>query len=226
MAKARGLEVRTESSGSRFDRRTAINTVQSHLDAITLTLKGADETTIQAARRGGTQETDRLSVRNLVEARALLESRTPKISALVILSRPNVRRVSRFLEIAEELEMDSLPCRRMNALLNPDLESQALWQADHEWIRGLPPQQGKLEVVYDFIPHTTSDRLACPWPQNKVYLTVEGDGTPCKHHFDARELKLGNVFEQDAMAIWNDQHYRMFRAKLWHGELPDKCKTC
>lgn len=225
-AKKRGVEVHTFSNASRIDRAAAFGTVEAGLDVINFSLDGADEPTFRRARKGGTLERYKRCVTNLREAREALGSSTPRMGAMVVLSKKNVRQIPRLLAIAEELGMDSIIFTKMNAAANPSLAPDLLGKEERAWIQSLPPYRGKLDVVWAYTPWTKQERMECYWPQMMTYVTVEGDVTPCCNYYDARDLKLGNVFEQDGPAIWNGEAYADFRKRLWSGDLPDKCRTC
>ena len=226
LAKSRGIGVQTFSNASRIDRAAAFGTVEAGLDVINFSLDGADEATFRRARKGGTLEGYRRSVTNLREAREALGSSTPRMGAMVVLSKRNVRQIPQLLAIAEELGMDSIIFTKMNAASNPELEPDLLGDEERAWIQSLPPYDGKLEVIWAYTPWTEQERRQCYWPQLMSYVTVEGDVTPCCNYFDSRELKLGNVFEQDGETIWKGQAYADFRKRLWGGDLPEKCRTC
>ena len=225
-AKARGVEVHTFSNASRIDRKAAYGTVEAGLDVINFSLDGADEPTFRRARKGGTLERYRRCVTNLREAREALGSTTPRMGAMVVLSKKNVDQIPQLLAIAEELGMDSIIFTKMNAAANPELTPELLGGEERRWIESLPPYRGKLDVVWAYTPWTKQERMECYWPQMMSYLTVDGDVTPCCNYYDGRELSFGNVFEQDGATIWNNEAYAAFRKQLWSGDLPDKCKTC
>ncbi|MFT5288951.1 MAG: radical SAM protein with 4Fe4S-binding SPASM domain [Planctomycetota bacterium] len=225
-AKERGIEVHTFSNASRIDRATAFGTVEAGLDVINFSMDGADEPTFRRARKGGTLERYRRCVTNLMEAREALQSSTPKMGAMVVLSKRNVKQIPNLLAIAEEIGMDTIIFTKMNAAANPDLAPDLLGREERKWIQSLPPYRGKLEVVWAYQPWTKQERRECYWPQSMSYVTVKGDVTPCCNYYDSDDLKLGNVFEQSGEEIWDGEAYTQFRRQLWSGDLPDKCRTC
>lgn len=225
-ATSRGIAVHTFSNASRIERDTARQIVESGLAVVNFSMDGADEPTFRKLRKGGTLKRYKRCVTNLLQARAALGSTTPGIGAMSVLSKRNYRQIPQLLAIAEELGLDTIIFTKINKGPNDDLEDILLGPEELAWIRGLPPYRGNVEVVWAYEAWTFEERCACHWPQYMTYVTVEGDVTPCCNYFDSRELKLGNVFEQDGEAIWNGEPYRDFRRRLMSGDLPDKCKIC
>jgi radical SAM protein with 4Fe4S-binding SPASM domain len=225
-ASARGIEVHTFSNASRIERDSAFAIVRSGLALVNFSLDGADEPTFRRLRKGGTLERYKRCVTNLVEARAALASRTPRIGVMSVLSRANVRQIPRLLAIAEELGTDTIVFTKLNSTPKPELVALELGPEEQAWIRSLPPYDGKLEVVWGTTPWTRQERIDCYWPRHMAYVTVEGDVTPCCNYFDSRELSFGNVLRQGGAEVWNGEAYRAFRRRLMSGDLPDRCRTC
>ena len=145
---------------------------------------------------------------------------------MTVLSRANYRQIPRMLAIAEELGTDSIVFTKLNATPKAELAELELGESEREWIRSLPPYDGKVQVVWAYTPWTRKERMECYWPRHMAYVTVEGDVTPCCNYYDSREISFGNVFREEGSAIWNNEAYRAFRRRLMSGDLPDRCKTC
>ncbi len=222
----RGVQVHTFSNASKIERGMAYDIVRSGLGLINFSMDGADEPTFRKLRKGGTLKRYKRCVTNLIEARAALDSKTPTIGVMTVLSKLNYRQIPKMLAIAEELGVDTIIFTKINAAANPEIREILLGKEEREWIRSLPPYPGKLEVVWAYDAWTKKERMECYWPRHMTYVTVEGDVTPCCNYFDSRDLKLGNVFEQSGEEVWNGEAYRAFRRRLLSGDLPDKCRTC
>ena len=225
-AVGRGIKVHTFSNASKIDRATAFEVVRSGLSLVNFSMDGADEPTFRKLRKGGTLDRYRRCVTNLVEARAALDSPTPMIGVMTVLSRANVRQIPAMLAIAEELGVDTIIFTKLNAIPKPELEELLLRDEEHAWIASLPPYDGKVDVVWAYTPWTREQRMDCYWPRHMTYVTVEGDVTPCCNYYDAREISFGNVFHQSGEEIWNGEGYRAFRRRLLAGDLPKRCQTC
>ena len=70
---------------------------------------------------------------------------------------------------------------------------------------------------------------SCYWPWYGMYVTCEGDVTPCSEISDPEwlgDLKLGNVFETPVMEIWNGAAYQEFRRRLASSDPVTFCSRC
>ena len=225
-AKGRGIEVHTFSNASKIERETAFDIVRSGLALVNFSMDGSDEPTFRKLRKGGTLKRYKRCVTSLIEARRALNSKTPKIGVMTVLSKANYRQIPRMLAIAEELGVDSIIFTKINAAPKQELTELLLGGAERAWIKSLPPYRGNLEVVWAYTPWTKQERMDCYWPRHMTYVTVEGDVTPCCNYYDGRELSFGNVFQESGEAIWNGERYRAFRRQLMSGDLPERCKSC
>jgi len=66
----------------------------------------------------------------------------------------------------------------------------------------------------------------CPWYSGGVYISWNGDVTPCCQRPDPRTVCFGNIFERSFEQIWNSEAYRRFREALAAGRPPETCRTC
>ena len=71
---------------------------------------------------------------------------------------------------------------------------------------------------------------ACLRPWTTAYITANGNALPCCISpfatTDYESLKLGNVFEQPFVEIWNDDRYRQWREKLLSDQPHPACAGC
>jgi radical SAM protein with 4Fe4S-binding SPASM domain len=226
----RGVTVHTFSNASRIERTTARRIVDSGLQLINFSMDGADEDTFRRLRKGGTLKRYRRCVGNLVQARAAARHAGRQvdleIGVMTVLSKANHRQAPQMIAIAESLGVDRIIFTKLNMGPKPDQEPLLLGPDELAWLDALPPHPGRIEVVPAYHAWTTAERMACYWPKEMSYVTVDGDVTACCNYYDARELKLGNAFEQSGDEIWNGAAYREFRMRLLAGDLPAKCRTC
>ncbi|MEM7311367.1 MAG: radical SAM protein [Planctomycetota bacterium] len=222
----RGVRVHTFSNASKIERSTARAIVDSGLELINFSMDGADEPTFKKLRKGGTLKRYRRCVSNLIEARATSDGKTPTIGVMSVLSKANYRQAPQMIAIAEELGVDHLIFTKLNAGPKADQVPLLLGAEELAWLDALPPYVGPVEVVWAYNAWTREERMDCYWPKSMSYVTVDGDVTPCCNYYDSREIKLGNVFEQDGAEIWNSEAYKEFRRELLAGRLPSKCQTC
>ncbi len=69
----------------------------------------------------------------------------------------------------------------------------------------------------------------CPWPWDAMYVTSQGNVTPCCINLQADDHNtLGNVFKEDISTIWHGEKYTDFRAGFVNKDKPllASCKNC
>jgi radical SAM protein with 4Fe4S-binding SPASM domain len=71
---------------------------------------------------------------------------------------------------------------------------------------------------------------ACLRPWTTAYVTANGNCLPCCISpfatTDYDSLKMGNLFEQEFSAIWNDERYQRWRTELLSAYPPTPCQGC
>jgi radical SAM protein with 4Fe4S-binding SPASM domain len=81
-------------------------------------------------------------------------------------------------------------------------------------------------IYFLYTPDTyTPDARTCRFPWEAIYVSVNGDVSPCCFSFVDPDLVFGNLFETTFHDIWNNKRYRDFRDLLRNG-LPSICRTC
>jgi radical SAM protein with 4Fe4S-binding SPASM domain len=226
VATERGIEVHTYSNASKVSPRAAMAVVEAGISLINFSMDGADAETFRTLRRGGRLDVYKRCVANLLAARRAVGRGNPRVGVMTVLSKRNLHQLPQLIAIAEELGVDAITLTKLNG---SHVEGQAQWEldeGDREWLRGLPPYDGPLELHWAYEPWTKEQRMSCYWPRHMAYVTAEGHVTPCCNYADSRELCLGDVHEKSGAEIWNDAPYREFRRRLMSGDLPDKCERC
>jgi radical SAM protein with 4Fe4S-binding SPASM domain len=79
----------------------------------------------------------------------------------------------------------------------------------------------KIEFIFD-----EEQSSGCIWPWRSIYITLNGNVTPCCKILDYRKTEIGNLLEEDFWKIWNGKQYQIFRALLRERKAPLPCKGC
>ncbi len=67
---------------------------------------------------------------------------------------------------------------------------------------------------------------ACHWPFESAYVTHDGKVQPCCAVMGADRAVLGDARVEGFAAVWGNDAYQDFRAKLLTDEPPDVCRGC
>jgi pyrroloquinoline quinone biosynthesis protein E len=66
----------------------------------------------------------------------------------------------------------------------------------------------------------------CFWPNNSVYISVEGKVVPCCTIGIPETWEMGDLMTDNIRNIWNNELYRALRKSLKNNNIPEICKTC
>ncbi|MFT5284101.1 MAG: radical SAM protein with 4Fe4S-binding SPASM domain [Planctomycetota bacterium] len=226
IATDRGIQVQTFSNASVIDREMAHKIVESGIAVINFSMDGADEETFRKLRKGGTLERYKRCLNNIVQAKRVLGSETPRLGMMCVLAKNNMDQVPKMVAIAEELGVSSVMFTKLNLMAGDKLLPIALDSEDTKALNAMPAYKGRVEVITSVTPWTLEQRSKCYWPQSMAYVTVEGHVTPCCNYLDSREMMMGSIHEKSGDEIWNDEPYREFRKSLLAGNLPTMCQNC
>jgi MoaA/NifB/PqqE/SkfB family radical SAM enzyme len=130
------------------------------------------------------------------------------------------------MEEISELGVDFMILKGLNTAVDETLKVTSLSEIQNRIDRAAQALRvaRNFTVALDFDP-PNPEHLRCRWPWTGIYLTAEGDLTPCCNCPDARTVSFGNIFEQTFDEIWNGKPYRAFRKSLRIG-IPEICQRC
>jgi radical SAM protein with 4Fe4S-binding SPASM domain len=79
----------------------------------------------------------------------------------------------------------------------------------------------RIEFIYD-----EEKSSGCIWPWRSIYVTWNGNVTPCCKILDYRKVNAGNLLSDDFWKIWNGKVYQNYRKMLKKRLAPNQCKGC
>jgi radical SAM protein with 4Fe4S-binding SPASM domain len=82
-------------------------------------------------------------------------------------------------------------------------------------------KERKIEFIYD-----EEKSVGCIWPWRSIYVTWNGNVTPCCKILDYRKVGTGNLLTDDFWKIWNGKAYQNYRKMLKRRIAPLACKGC
>jgi MoaA/NifB/PqqE/SkfB family radical SAM enzyme len=66
----------------------------------------------------------------------------------------------------------------------------------------------------------------CIWPWRGIYITWNGNVTPCCKILDYNNPRFGNILEENFWSVWNGKEYQRIRELLRNRKVPLCCKGC
>jgi radical SAM protein with 4Fe4S-binding SPASM domain len=215
-AKSKGIFVTTCTNGHFVDARQLI---ESEIDEISFQIGGVTEDSHQKYRVGSCLKDIIENAIELVNRRAALNRRRPKIILGLILMKQNELEINAFYRLANSIGVDEAriyePCVltwEQGKLFLPENRKYWLYDVD-AFERGiLKPKR---------IPHNR-----CNWMYFSTVILYNGDVVPCCRDAQGKHT-MGNVLKEEMHSIWNNRKYMQFRetVKKEQNKL-EICKLC
>jgi radical SAM protein with 4Fe4S-binding SPASM domain len=175
--------------------------------------------------------------RRMVEIRG--DKKKPLLRAIFVLTAHNYQEFPLVVRNAEEIGLDEL---QVQALLDwgkeeHDEEGEAAADAPHrdqmsevrDIVTKAASRATRIRVVLPEFLHggAQESRAAgsCRWPFNAMWITSDGNATPCCNLHDPRQISLGDAFENRLEDIWLGRDYEDFRAN-YRANKVDACRSC
>jgi radical SAM protein with 4Fe4S-binding SPASM domain len=203
------------------------------LGLIAISVDGADEPVLSAMRSG--LRLGQLS-RALSDALVLTEGGATRVSAAVTLSSRNIDTFPAIVAYVAGQGLREMSVESLHHWGNDkSLNGQSLFSLDP--VHAITMIESGLEVadrlnlkltIFDY-GRLVSDRddLVCPWPWDAVYVTRDGDVTPCCVHVEADDDNVvGNVHRASIDTIWSGAGLVTLRSLLRQGRGWSSCEGC
>lgn len=193
-ASERKISVRMSSNLNRFNAEMARQTVESGLDALTVSVDGATQETYEKYRRKGNLENVLDNIRLLVEEKRRQGSSKPFIVFRMLINRYNEHEIADMRQIAEGLGVDAFNTGTTYVDTNDRAQVE-------EWL----PTVEELSY-YDYSAEKIENVWHCSDLWESVTINWDGGLAPCCWLHDQNN-DLDNVFERPLKDIWNGDAY-------------------
>lgn len=252
--KGRGVEVLFNSNGTLLTAAWQEALVASGLDEFRCSIDGASAETY--ARIRGTDLLPKIEqgLAGLVQTKARLQSRAPRISIWCVATKENIRELPDLVRLAARLGVPEVYVQRMTffgsepeqqygmarqelAVFGADAEAQEEIIAECEALSATLGLDFRAAGARDPRNSLAAARQAeqRPWqaclrPWTTAYITANGNCLPCCISpfatNDYESLVLGNLFDQPFSELWNDSRYQRFRCDFLTDRPHKACANC
>ncbi len=207
----------TSTNGHYLSEDLALQTVESGLDRIIISMDGTDQASYEQYRIGGQFEKVVDGIANLVAARKKMRTKTPFIILQFIVFQHNLHQIKEAKALARKLGVDKF-----------EIKTAQIY--DFEKGSDLIPDQNKYSRYRqnDQQQYSIKSGLmnSCWKMWHSCVMTWDGDIVPCCFDKDARYV-MGNIHDQSFKDIWNGIPYQNFRSQLFKNRNDiDICKNC
>jgi radical SAM protein with 4Fe4S-binding SPASM domain len=207
----------TSTNGHFLSRETAIQTVQSGLRRLIVSMDGTNKESYQQYRVGGDWDKVLSGIQALVQAKKELKSITPLIDLQFIIFKHNETEIPAVKKLASDLSVDRLLLKTAQIY---DFENDKQWLPESTKFSRYLKVGGKLKVKGKQLNH-------CWKLWNGLQITWDGQVVPCCFDKDAK-YQMGQLEDQPLNDIWfNSPAYTTFRAQLLNSRKNiDICTNC
>lgn len=212
--------------------------VESGLDLMTCSLHGASQETYEAYQPGKKFDEAVAKIRQIVETRDRMGSRTPQVQLNFVVMKQNEHERDAFAALAKELgckAVFSTPSanvrfvkdRRVNRYegkrkpellqlgLASDLDQKQTAKLLNRWLPSdpahrLPSYDAMLKGAYRSDEYNGRKPHACDWLWRQAVINWDGSVSTCCGSWEQWE-DMGDAFERPLGEIWNGKKYRLAR---------------
>ncbi|MEO5361229.1 MAG: radical SAM protein [Nitrospirota bacterium] len=206
-AKESGIKIISSTNGHLFyDIDSAQKLVNSGIDALLVSVDGITQNTYEKYRRGGDIEKIKMSVKNIVKSKVILNSKTPLVILQLIIMNHNENDMAGYEEFARSLGADAITFVKFNTYFDRSREAPLndFLPLNNKLKRFIYNKENKEEkaVVKD-----------CKTLWNTTNIHSSGNVVPCCYDPDEHHV-LGNIRESTFRDIWNNERYTRLRLKV------------
>jgi len=216
-AHEKGIYTATSTNGHFLTTENAIETIESGLDRIIVSLDGLDQETYATYRVNGDVEKVKTGLRNLVNAKKEKQSKSPYIILQFIVFGHNKHQIESVKAFGKEVGVDEVQIKSAQ-IYNFDKEDKSLID-DNKYSR-----YGRTEDGGWQIRSKLPNRCWRLW--SACVMTWDGIIVPCCFDKDA-DHRLGNVNDESFNQIWKGESYKHFRNKVFTNRKQiEICRNC
>ena len=252
------------TNGLLLNEHYASKLISSGINVIAITFAGARTLTHNAIRIGCDFNTLIKNVREFIKVKERLRSGTRVIASYIMLSM-NIHELPDFIELCHKLGIEEVVIDNLSYILNKGMLTWKAFTDPTEQESGIYKRIVNItlrrakELGIKVFTYSLScwELTECPErPTESIFINVNGDISPCVFLnlpikdsdiprcfmgkcFRVKKVVFGNLSNDSAMGIWNNENYKEFRSKFIkrrsqgfteeysiNSALPSQCITC
>ena len=204
------------TNGHYLDKINAERTAKSGLDRLIISLDGTTNETYVQYRQGGSFQVVLAGIKNVVEAKRKLKSRTPHIILQFIVFKHNQHQIKEFKQLAKSLGADATSIKTAQLY---DFEQGNERMTDLMKFSRYQKQHGEFVIK-------KKQKNRCKRLWSIGVITSDGIMAPCCYDKNA-DHKLGDVNHSVIQLIWKGRNFKQFRSMvLTNRKGIDICRNC
>lgn len=207
----------TSTNAHYLTKEQAIETVNSKLSRLIISIDGTTQEVYEQYRIGGSLQKVIEGTKNIVEAKKKLKSKTPHIVFQFLVVKPNEHQLNEIHQLASDLGVDEVLFKTAQVY---DFENgNALIPTNEKYSRYKRLRDGTYKIKNELLNQCWRMWSSC-------VITWNGSVVPCCFDKDAKH-QLGDLKKQSFKELWLSDKYQQFRnAILKSRQEIDICKNC
>jgi radical SAM protein with 4Fe4S-binding SPASM domain len=231
-ANKRGIVVNINTNATLFTKETIGKICRAGIGEIAISMESVKKKEYEKIRKGANFEKVVASIKELCSSLKILKRDNKTIVSLAItILRENIDELPEFVRFAESIGIRKIISQTIQGKedykdkYDKDAKKNIIysWEELEKKIsetRRLAKEK-KISFIFD-----EESNSGCLWPWRNIYITWNGNVTPCCKILNYKSFGMGNILQEDFWKIWNGKEYQMFRKLLRERKAPLPCKGC
>jgi len=228
-ASDKNIYTATSTNGHFLSKENSFKIVESGLDKLIISLDGTTQDVYEQYRVSGNLEKVIEGIKNLIEIKSKLKSKTPFVELQFLVLGTNEHQKDDFLKLGKLLKVNSIKLKTAQIY---DYENGSKFIPNNKkysrYIATESIESKKTTESRLFNKYVLKKKLKnrCPRLWNSAVVTINGDVLPCCFDKDAK-YSLGNIKKKSVSEIVNNQNFKMFANILLRNRKDiDICRNC
>jgi radical SAM protein with 4Fe4S-binding SPASM domain len=216
-AKSKNIYTATSTNGHFLNNEKALQTIESGLDRLIISLDGINQETYSSYRKNGNFDTVVSGIKNLVDWKKKLNSKKPYTILQFLVLKSNENKIDEIRQLAKDLGIDELQIK--TAQFYDFKNGNPLMPDNTGYSRYIKNKDGKYSLN-----KKTQNRCLRMW--QSLVITWDGIIVPCCFDKDAQH-QMGDLNISSLKKIWKSKNYNSFRNNILNNRKSiDICCNC
>lgn len=252
IAKTKNARVGFTTNATLLDSETSKKLIKSKLDFIDFSIDGATPETYEQIRKGAKFYNVINNIKNFIEIKESLESKTPSTSITFVMMKRNIHELPSMVELAKKLNVDVLTAKNFNVLTNKTDLDQIIFSHDkynkldenfiqfrNNMVSNAVSISNNLNVKFIIYPFESDRSNKCRLASTALFISHNGEvaiccatGYPVPRMLNGTDVLenakiiYGNFSTSKLSSILQAKGYIECRNEAMQEIIPVECKGC
>lgn len=230
-ANKKGIIVNLNSNATLINNEAIENICKSDIGEIAISIESTNKNEYEKIRKGA--KFDQV-IANIKELSSALKKNNKKtiLSFAVTILKGHIEDLPNFILFAEKVGINKIIAQTIQEKedyinnYNSEAKNNLLLNYKEKLKTSVIKskkiaKEKNIEFIFD-----EEKSSGCIWPWRSIYVTWNGEVTPCCKILDYRKINAGNLLTDDFWKVWNGKQYQLFRKLLKKRKAPLPCRGC